>query len=271
MTTTDELRDRMTAEVDELGVMPDLVSSALSQGAKVRRRRFAATGAMAGVAAMVGAVAFTNVAGSIGGDSAARQSVSASAPGAGSSRELPSDPADITEADLEAAVAQTFSGLLPERFGDVEVTSTTVGGKRTTRFQLTTEPNLHLVVSFLDKKIFTTKRDGLKECSKKRDPLVGGWYACSDSDSGVTVNTDSGRKEYFAYWSTNLENSGVVASFSIYKNNNENRDPTTIEIADEEAVKMVRSPEFIELQNLLADYTGEHPETVAESNFVLGG
>ena len=60
--TTEQLRARMAAELDELGPMPDLTARAARAGGRIVRRRRIAAGSLAGVAgvgacSLIGAVA----------------------------------------------------------------------------------------------------------------------------------------------------------------------------------------------------------------------
>ena len=69
--TTEQLRARMAAELDELGPMPDLSTRAAREGGRILRRRRIATGSLLGVAgvgacSLLGAVAAGALPGSDG-------------------------------------------------------------------------------------------------------------------------------------------------------------------------------------------------------------
>ena len=69
--TTEQLRARMAAELDELGPMPDLSARAARQGGRILRRRRIAAGSLLGVAgiggcSLLGAVAAGALPGSDG-------------------------------------------------------------------------------------------------------------------------------------------------------------------------------------------------------------
>ena len=115
MTTTEQLRVRLTAELDQLAPMPDVTSAAARAGTRVLRRRRLAVGSALGVAAVGGSVVAL-------AQDESRPEPAAIDPSGAPSVAAPVDPmADgtVTTEEWHEAVRSTLESELPARYGAV--------------------------------------------------------------------------------------------------------------------------------------------------------
>jgi hypothetical protein len=261
MTTTERLRARLSAELDDLGPMPDLAPAAARAGSRTLRRRRLAVGAALGVAAVGGG----SVVAAQGG-SEPRDPVAVEPSPTPSVAPAPDPMADgtVTTDEWDESVRGTLEALLPARYGEVS----TAPAERNRAQQFTTsggDPRLQLRVGLQgrdrgDESGWSCADQGqarpLLTCAEAQ--LADGWFAVATTE--LTGPTGDGGA---AAYGTSLLflNDGVFLELSAAELGWDGLEPNRpANLAAQELVDLASTPEFLEMVHAGVEWTREQPE-----------
>lgn len=258
--TTEHLRARLAAELDDLGPMPDLAPVAERAGSRILRRRRLAVGSVLGVAAVGGGSLATQGGSERGGNMAETPSASPSVDPLADGR--------VTDDEWHETVRGTLESVLPERYGATSIapedpnraqTFTTSGG----------DPRLQLFVAVQGRPRGEGANDQvvsgcaalgearpLLSCAEAE--LADGWFAVATTER--TGPTGDGGAAAYGTALTFL-NEGVmlqVYAEELDWDGIEPNDPANL--TAEELIDMAETPEFLEMTRVGVQWARDLPE-----------
>ncbi len=260
---TEDLRARLTAELDQLGPMPDLAPQAARAGARVLRRRRLAAGSALGVAAVGGGGFAASL-----GDGSRSDSV-VTDPSGSPSVAAPVDPmADgtVTTEEWHEAVRGTLESLLPARYGAV----TTAPAERSRAQLFTTaggDPRLQIGLGVggrdaTDKTSWSCASQSearpLLTCAEAE--LADGWRAVATTElTGAT--SDGGAPAYGT--ALLFVNDGVFFQLSAAELGWDGLEPNgPANLTAQELVDLASTPAFLEMVRVGVEWRLDQPEPV---------
>lgn len=253
--TTEHLRARLAAELDDLGPLPDLAHAAERAGSRILRRRRLAVGSVLGVAA-------------VGGGSLASQGGSeqgghiADVPSASPSVDPMAD-GKVTTAEWHEAVRGTLETVLPARYG----TTSTAPAKRGWAQMFTTsggDPRLQLRFSVQGGS--GSRADWGCEAQQAARPLLtcsdaaldDGWLAVATTELAAPTG-DGGAAAYGTV--LQFTNDGVFAELYADELGWDGIEPNVpANLTVDELIAMAETPEFLELVRIGVQWKQDQPE-----------
>lgn len=245
-----QLRDRLTGELDLLPPMPDLTDAVRRQGLATRRRRRAAAGLAVGVTAIGAGYVVPQLG---GGSAPATEDRRAADPATTSPAAAPVRA--VTEAQWRAAILDTFTALLPERFGPVvdnnddEGQHFDVAGDRPFWFHFSVRGRAPIDTEPYDCRVVVVPGEPCVD-----DVLPGGWQV-------VAAHQRADDPSEFAELTLSHDHLAATAYFFT-------EDLRPVPLTDDELVAIAGTPEFRQLVRLGVDYAATRP---ARDQWVLLG
>ncbi len=258
---TEQLRARLTAELDQLEPIPDVAPAAARAGTRLLRRRRLAAGSALGVAAVGGGVFASSLGGSRSVDStvidpAMTPSLAASAD--------PMADGMVTTAEWHETVRSTLESLLPARYGTV----TTAPAERNRAQAFTTsggDPRLEMWVG-VGGRDAGDRTNWSCAAQERARPLLScaeahlddGWLAVATTElAGAT--SDGGAPTYGS--ALLFVNDGVFFNLSAHERGWDGVEPNgPANIDAQELVDLASTPEFLEMVRVGAAWTVDQPE-----------
>lgn len=258
---TEQLRARLSDELDELGPMPDLAPAAARAGGRILRRRRLAAGSVLGVAAVGGGVVAM---GQGGADPSRGVATEPSATPAVAPSPDPMADGTVTTEEWHETVRSTLESVLPARYG----TTSILPAERNLAQLLATsggDPRVQVRVS-VQGSVASDETTSSCAAQGRARPLLtceeahldGGWFAVATTElAGATE--DGGAAAYGT--SLLFMNDGVFFQLYVDELGWDGIEPNQpAGIAAQELVDLASTPEFLEMVRVGVEWRRDRPE-----------